>query len=100
MEVIMKLDVVSGNCKNKNDRVVFRDEVIIGRSSSCDIVFEDESVAPQNSRIFLQDNLIYIENISDEKGVTCLGGMKIYAPNRLRSGDEISVGNVKFVLRF
>ena len=99
-EIIMKLDVVSGNCKNKNDRVIFRDEVIIVRSSSCDIVFEDESVAPQNSRIFLQDNLIYIENISDEKGVTCLGGMKIYAPNRLRSGDEISVGNVKFVLRF
>ncbi|MGN0489773.1 MAG: FHA domain-containing protein [Ruminococcus sp.] len=95
----MVLEDISGNCKNKTSDLVFCGELIIGRNSSCDIVVKDKAVAPRNSRIFIKDNTIYIENIGENTS-TAVGGMKIYSPNKLRSGDEITVGKSLFRLRF
>lgn len=98
--ITMRLEVISGNVKNSNANFILRDQIIIGSSSSCDLVFKETDIAPKNSRIFMQDQLIFIENINEKENNTCIGGMKIYAPNRLRSGDEISIGSVRFIFRF
>lgn len=98
--ITMRLEVISGNVKNSNENFILRDQIIIGSSSSCDLVFKETDIAPKNSRIFMQDQLIFIENINEKENNTCIGGMKIYAPNRLRSGDEISIGSVRFIFRF
>lgn len=98
--ITMRLQVISGSVKNTDETFILRDQIIIGSSSFCDLVFKDKDIAPKNSRIFMQDQLIFIENINEKENNTCIGGMKIYAPNRLRSGDEISIGSVRFIFRF
>ena len=37
--------------------------------------------------------MIYIEDMSSPQG-TVLNGMRIFSPNRLRSEDEITIGNM------
>jgi hypothetical protein len=95
----MKLEVLDGHYAGKADHVYLQSEILIGRGKECDIVFHDKDMSGKNARIFLQDNVIYIEDLNSKNG-TALGGMKIYSPNRLRSGDVISVGGVRFLLKF
>ena len=58
---------------------------------------DDRETAPRHSRIFFREGYLYIEDLGTKNG-TVLGGMRLYAPNRLRSGDEITVGET--TLRF
>lgn len=95
----MRLDVLSGTLASEAATLYLRDELIIGRGNRCDISWRDHEVSRQNSRIFLKDQMIYIEDLGSASG-TALGGMRLHGPNRLRSGDEISIGSVRFVLRF
>ncbi len=95
----MKLEILAGKASGNKDRIILGKELFIGSSPSCDICLNDLSVADKNTRIFQKDGLIYIENITEANNTT-LGGMKLFAPNRLRSGDEIGIGNTIIVLRF
>ncbi len=95
----MKLEVLNGNLLTGKDRFILRKELFIGSGSSCDIKFGDIDVSEINARVYQKDGLIYIENLSEVNNTT-LGGMKLFAPNRLRSGDEIGVGSSVFVLKF
>lgn len=95
----MCLEVLSGTLVSKIEILYLRDELIIGRGNRCDISWRDHEVSRQNSRIFLKNQMIYIEDLGSASG-TALGGMRLHSPNRLRSGDEISIGPVRFILRF
>lgn len=96
----MHLEVLSGTPSNGTGALLYlTDELTIGRSGRCDIVWRDKDVSPRNSRIFLKNRMIYIEDLGSACG-TALGGMRLHEPNRLRSGDEISIGSVRFVLKF
>lgn len=97
--IYMRLDVVSGQLLNAEKEFYFHDQIIIGRSRKCDIVWKDKCVSGENSRIYMEKQKIYIEDLNSKEG-TALGGMRLYAPNILRSGEQISIGNVCFVLRF
>lgn len=97
--VFIKLEVISGRYAGTRDTFYLRDELMIGSRSTCDLVWKDADVASVNTRIFMKDHMIYIEDLNSPNG-TALGGMKLYAPNRLRSGDVISIGAVCFRLRF
>lgn len=97
--IVVHLQVLSGELIKGAKNIKLTDKMIIGSAKHCDIIFADSTVYPENTRIFLQDNLIYIEDMK-EKSNTYLGGMKIHSANRLRSGDEISIGDVRFTLRF
>ena len=91
----LKLEVIAGQCKDDGKVFSLRDQLLIGSAKSCDVVFSDPSISDQSTRIFLKDQAVYIEDLNGRTN-TSLGGMKIYAPNRLRSGDEIEIGNVCF----
>lgn len=96
----MRLEVFSGTPADGTGTLLYlTDELTIGRSGRCDLSWRDKDVSPQNSRIFLKGQMIYIEDLGSVCG-TALGGMRLYGPNRLRSGDEISIGNVRFTLKF
>lgn len=96
----MHLEVLSGTPSNGTGALLYlTDELTIGRSGRCDLVWRDKDVSPRNSRIFLKNCMIYIEDLGSACG-TALGGMRLHEPNRLRSGDEISIGSVRFVLKF
>lgn len=95
----IQLDVVCGTLKSADIGIKLYDELFIGSGNKCDIVFNDENIAEKNTRVFLKDGIVYIEDLNEISN-TYLGGMKIYSPNRLRSGDEISIGSTSFTLRF
>lgn len=97
--IFMKLEVIDGVYAGKNDELYLTGELIVGRDKSCGIQFKDKDVSERNSRIFILDNIIYIEDLSSKNG-TAISGMKIFSPNRLRSGDIITIGDVKFKLKF
>ncbi|MCM1092216.1 MAG: FHA domain-containing protein [Butyrivibrio sp.] len=93
--IFMRLEVLSGHCVSRRTEYYLKGELLIGRSSSCDIVWREAEVSPRNSRIFVKDHVVYIEDLDSKEG-TLLEGMRIYSPNRLRSGDVISIGEVSF----
>lgn len=95
----MQIDVLSGKYKGKKKEFSLVDELLIGRDSRCDIVFSDEAVSDVNSRVFIRDGFIYIEDLNSSRG-TAIEGMSIYSPNRLKSGYEVSIGNVRFKFYF
>ena len=95
--IIIRIEVLDGKCSTTQQEFVLQRELTIGSGRSCDIVLKDAAVTPKNTRIFIKDQMIYIEDLNSES-VTQLAGMKIHAPNQLRSGDEIIIGNTR--LRF
>lgn len=99
IEIYMRLEVISGQLAAKEQDFYLTDELIIGRARSCDIVLKEPDLGKQCARIFLSGNLIWIEDIGAADGVY-LGGMRLYNANRLRSGDEISIGNTRFQFKF
>ncbi len=95
----MRIEILTGNYMGKGRDFHLVNELFVGRDPSCNIVFSDQDVSARNSRIYVQNNLVYIEDLHSEYG-TAISGMRIYAPNRLRSGDEVSIGEVCFRVRF
>ena len=97
--IYMRLETGAGKYAGKKTEFFLTDELTIGRSRKCDQVWKDRMTSPVHARVFLRDGLIFLEDLGSETG-TFLGGMRIYQKNRLRSGDEISVGRSSFRLRF
>ena len=97
--IYMRLETGAGKYAGKKTEFFLTDELTIGRSRKCDLVWKDRMTAPVHARVFLRDGLIFLEDLGSETG-TFLGGMRIYQKNRLRSGDEISIGRSSFRLRF
>ncbi|HWT73102.1 MAG TPA: FHA domain-containing protein [Mobilitalea sp.] len=97
--IFMKAEILSNNCSLKNNEFYLSDELIIGREKDCDIILKNKDVSKRNSRIYVRDNVIYMEDLNSTNG-TAINNMKIFAPNKLRSGDVISIGSVRFLLKF
>ncbi len=95
----LQLEVLSGRCKRVRKSLVVTDELYIGRDMNGGIVWDEPDMAEKNTRLFVQDGELYIEDLDSPQG-TALGGMRIFAPNRLRSGEIISIGMVQFKLHF
>ena len=91
-------EMLSGN-PNAGRAYALTDELIIGSDSSCGAVLADASVTARNTRIFLMNGMVYIEDLNSVSN-TAIGGMKIFAPNQLRDGDEVTIGRVRFRVRF
>ncbi len=95
----LQLLIVAGSCK-KPKKVYYLDtELVIGSDPACDIVWKDSSVSPTHCRVFMKNGFLWLEDLNP-RSKTAIEGMKIYAPNRLRSEDEITIGNVKFKFLF
>ena len=97
--IYMRLEVIAGRYAGRSQELSLYDELIIGRDKSCDLPWKEPALSPRSARIFQRDHVIYIEDLGTECG-TALGGMRLHGPNRLRSGDEVSIGPVRFRLKF
>lgn len=94
----MKIEDVDGTKKLKS-AYYLDGEMTIGRGPECTVVVDDPAAARINCRVFMQDDLIFIEDLGSTNG-TRIGGMRIYAPNRLRSGDHVTIGGTELIFRF
>ena len=68
----------------------------IGRAVESDIVVSSKRVSRQHARIIKEGHYWLLEDLDSTNG-TYLNDERISAPERLRDGDRISVGQVKFI---
>ena len=97
--VPLRIEVLDGHCLRVRCPLYVADDLFIGTDPNGGIVWDAPEMAAQNTRLFLQDGVLYIEDLHSPQG-TALDGMRIFAPNRLYSGEIISIGTVQFRLYF
>lgn len=97
--IFVRLDVLTGAQAGETRELELFDQLIAGRDPGCDIVFPDEALAPRNTRIFLRNGAVWAEDLGSPQG-TAVGGVLLEDARALRSGDVISIGDLRFQLRF
>jgi hypothetical protein len=70
-------------------------EVVIGRSSECDIQLGVQNVSRKHARVLLQNEEYLIEDLESTNGVF-VNGIKV-VKCVLRNNDQIEIGGVKLV---
>jgi len=70
-------------------------EVVIGRSTECDIQLGVQNVSRKHARVLFQNEEYLIEDLGSTNGVF-VNGIKV-AKCVLRSNDQIEIGGVKLV---
>jgi len=70
-------------------------EVVIGRSTECDIQLGVQNVSRKHARVLFQNEEYLIEDLESTNGVF-VNGIKV-AKCVLRSNDQIEIGGVKLV---
>ena len=95
----LHLEVLEGRCGQDGQELYLTGELTIGRDRHCDLIFRERSLPPLAGRICLRDGFLFLEEL-DPRCQTLLEGMRLYGPSRLRSGDVISMGPVRFLFRF
>ena len=80
--------------------IVIKKSMIVGRSSICELVFDDPALSRQHFALELQNGNVMIQNLS-QSGYTEINGAKLGAQSRaLRSGDEIHAGQLWLTIRW
>ena len=97
--IYMRMEILAGDCVTSDRDFYLTDQIVIGSDSDCDLVLEEKDASGRHSRIFCKDQMIYIEDLHSTNG-TMLEGMRLHAPNPLRSGNEITIGTARFTFRF
>lgn len=99
--VYMRLELVRGALADGREQqeLELGGELILGTDPGCDVPVRDNSAAPRHARIFLMEGAVYAENLCVSGG-TKVNGTEIQSAQRLRSGDEITVGDVSIRLKF
>ncbi|MDR0858136.1 MAG: FHA domain-containing protein [Oscillospiraceae bacterium] len=92
--------VISGGAQN-GERFEQRlsGELFVGTSGACDVRLRDDGADAKNSRIYLNGDTIWVEDLGSVNG-TSIGGMKIHAPNKLRSGSELTIGQTTLIVKY
>lgn len=67
-------------------------DIIIGRSSGCDVIIDNPGVSSKHSRIFVENSKAYIEDLRSLNG-TIVNGRKISSKIPIGLNDTIFIGN-------
>lgn len=67
-------------------------DIIIGRSSGCDVIIDNPGVSSKHSRIFVENSKAYIEDLRSLNG-TIVNGRKISSKTPIGLNDKIFIGN-------
>ena len=68
------------------------EEIFLGRDEECDITINDSFTSHRHARIFLEENTLYLEDLTSTNG-TFVNGEKIEKPYLLQHRDRIQIGN-------
>lgn len=81
-------------------RVLLQKSMIVGRASSCELIFDDPALSRQHFALEIRDGAILIQNLS-QGGFTTVNGLRLGAEaHPLYPGDEISAGQLKLTVRW
>ncbi|MGH2767936.1 MAG: FHA domain-containing protein [Actinomycetota bacterium] len=82
-----------------NPRVYALDgELIIGRSSKCQVVIGDTYASQVHARIFKRDGVFFIEDMGSTNG-TYLNRRKVSSPTPVNRGDRARIGKTELDFR-
>ena len=93
--IYMRLEVLNGDAVTRSMERNLTRELWVGRDQACDIAFDSAALSRRHARIFTTDGRVYIEDSSSQNG-TQGNGNRVEMPVALRSGDEITVADVRF----
>ena len=68
------------------------EEMFLGRDEECEIIISDSFTSHRHARIFLEENTLYLEDLTSTNG-TFVNGEKIEKPHLLEQRDRIHIGN-------
>ena len=97
--IYVRLEVLQGAYLGQSQEFTLATELVIGRDSACDLVFDDPAISRQHVRVFLAGGVVYLEDLGSQNG-TFLNGARVEMPSILRSGDEITLGDTALRLKF
>ncbi|MDE7112812.1 MAG: FHA domain-containing protein, partial [Acetatifactor sp.] len=78
-----------------------KENVTIGKQKGeVDLVLEDEAVSRLHARIYVEDRIVYLEDLNSTNG-TFKNGLRLqpYEKRRLEEGDEVRFGKLLFIYR-
>lgn len=90
----LKMTVSMNGGKSVEKEITLVESVIIGRSSMCDVYFDDVNMSRQHFSIETINGELYINDLDSTSG-TYLNGVRLYMKQRLRCGDIVTAGKVK-----
>jgi pSer/pThr/pTyr-binding forkhead associated (FHA) protein len=67
----------------------------LGRSDSAEIRIDDPFASSAHARVFSRGGFMYVEDMGSTNG-TYLNGRQISAPQRLKLGDVIRIGDSEY----
>ena len=94
MDVVLK--VLEG-AKSGAKIAVKKNEFLIGRSQSCHLCAGSSAISRQHCAIMRDENRVTVKDLGSRNG-TLVNGNKIAEETELVSGDEITVGPLKFLV--
>jgi len=83
--------------KDISSLLASKKDVVIGRSSDCDLVLEDVMVSRRHARIQQKDGKVWIEDLNSSNGVY-LNGKKISSKQQVTEKDKVRIGLFSFSL--
>lgn len=83
-----------GGSNEIKQSVTLVESLIVGRSSMCDVYFDDVNMSRQHFSIETYNGEFYISDL-DSTGGTYLNGVKISIKRKLNNGDIITAGKTK-----
>lgn len=80
--------------------VTIRNSMIVGRSASCELIFDDPAMSRQHFALELAGQSVTIRNLSTSS-FTTVNGIRLGASSySLKPGDEIGAGQLKITIRW
>lgn len=73
--------------------------LVVGRSSTCDVFFDDMELSRRHFCLSLEDGNIYIADLKSMNG-TSVNGMPVQERKQLDSGSIIEAGSMKLLVRW
>src|SRR2546427_555348 len=73
------------------------DEFLIGRGADCNLRLRGTEISRHHCEIRLSKDEVSVTDLGSSNG-TLVNGVKIRAPKRLKSGDELKVGGFAFLV--
>lgn len=96
-EVVFLVSGIASEVRKMN--VQINGSAIIGRSSICDVYFDDLSMSKQHFALEVEEGELYLTDLNSRNG-TMIDGREAHTKERIHNGSVIEAGSVRIEIRW
>lgn len=96
-EVVFLVSGIASEVRKMN--VQINGSAIIGRSSICDVYFDDLSMSKQHFALEVENGALYLTDLNSSNG-TLLDGRDAHIKEQVQNGSVVEAGSVRIVIRW